>query len=147
MVSNKGRVYSVITSKCLCLLKGEYLSIDLCVRGVGDVRRSIHRLVASAFLPNPKHLPQVNHKDFNKYNNSLGNLEWCSAQHNNEHARAKSYHLLSPLGFLVEIFNLKKYCRDNGISSGLQGVASGALQQHKGWTLPVIFPQLTACPI
>ena len=42
----------------------------------------IHRLVAMAYLPNPENLPQVNHKDENKTNNCLQNLEWCDASYN-----------------------------------------------------------------
>lgn len=42
----------------------------------------VHRLVAKAFIPNPDNLPQVNHKDENKSNNSKDNLEWCSASYN-----------------------------------------------------------------
>ena len=42
----------------------------------------IHRLVAEAYIPNPENLPQVNHKDENKANNCLQNLEWCDASYN-----------------------------------------------------------------
>lgn len=47
--------------------------------------KRIHRLVAIAFIPNPKNLPQVNHKDGNKLNNNLENLEWTDNKSNTQH--------------------------------------------------------------
>ena len=46
----------------------------------------IHRVVASAFIQNPERKPDVNHKDGNKANNSITNLEWVTARENNLHA-------------------------------------------------------------
>lgn len=46
----------------------------------------IHRVVAQLFLPNPNNLPEVNHKDGDKTNNRVSNLEWVSMEDNREHA-------------------------------------------------------------
>lgn len=58
-----------------------YMMISL---SVGNVNKQnyIHRLVAEAFVPNPNNYPMVNHKDEDKANNSVDNLEWCTAKYN-----------------------------------------------------------------
>lgn len=46
----------------------------------------IHRLIGEAYIPNPFNLPIMNHKNGNKQDNALSNLEWCTYHHNNKHA-------------------------------------------------------------
>ena len=61
--------------------KDGYLRVGLWKNG--EVKKYlIHRLVAEAYIPNPEGLPQVNHKDENKENNCLQNLEWCDPKYN-----------------------------------------------------------------
>lgn len=51
----------------------------------------IHRLVAEAFIPNPNNHPYINHKDKNKTNNHIDNLEWCTPRQNTEHSYGTKY--------------------------------------------------------
>lgn len=71
----------------LCYLKG--YNVVMTSKEGRMQQYLVHRLVALAFLPNPDKFPDINHKDGNKQNNSLQNLEWCDKVHNMQHA-AKS---------------------------------------------------------
>ena len=90
-ISNLGRVKSYkmdkINGKIMNPYKTTkgYLQIDISLDGRARKNRrhlAIHRLVAIAFLPNPNNYPQVNHKDENKENNCVNNLEWCTNDYN-----------------------------------------------------------------
>lgn len=88
-VSSWGRVRNTETWKIIKPYKNHkgYLKVGLSRDGK-EYKFRVNRLVAIAFLPNPYNLPQVNHKDGNKENNSYTNLEWISDRGNKEHARA-----------------------------------------------------------
>lgn len=82
-VSSLGRIYSFYKKDVLKPKsngKGYYF-VYLCKKGEGKVFY-IHRLVAQAFIDNPNNYPEVNHKDENKENNGLHNLEWCDRKYN-----------------------------------------------------------------
>ena len=90
-VSNLGRVKSLngyhrkeIILKLRNNLYG-YLTIGLSKNNISK-RYKVHRLVAETFIPNPNNYEQVNHKDGNKLNNCIDNLEWCNRSYNMKHA-------------------------------------------------------------
>ena len=80
LVSNMGRVFSLITNR--------YLSLSFTSKGYLKVKLQgrteyVHRLVALAFIPNPEGYPQINHINEIKTDNRVDNLEWCSSKYNN----------------------------------------------------------------
>ena len=84
-VSDKGRVRSLKYGKerMLKLIRTPqgYLLVSLCKNGEHKMYY-VHRLVSQAFIPNQNNLPEVNHKDEDKENNSVHNLEWCTDKYN-----------------------------------------------------------------
>lgn len=62
-------------------IRGGYFHIQL-KKHSKSYNFTVHRLVAEHFIPNPEGLPFINHKDENKFNNRVDNLEWCTAKHN-----------------------------------------------------------------
>lgn len=94
-VSNRGNVLSlrfgkrkILKPQALKVTKekgGGYLRIGLHKDGIVKMVQ-ISRLVAAAFIPNPNNKPQINHKDGDKSNNCVDNLEWCTQKENNRHA-------------------------------------------------------------
>ena len=87
IIYKDGRILSLLTGKMISKrinTKG-YYAVNLCINGQCKTY-ALHRLVAISFLDNPRNLPQVNHKDGNKLNNKLENLEWVTAKENVVHA-------------------------------------------------------------
>lgn len=86
LISKTGRIFSKITNRYKVFNKStKYLRIDLYKNG--KVKWfSIHRLVALNFIPNPLKKLYVNHKDGNKLNNNVSNLEWVTHAENIQHS-------------------------------------------------------------
>lgn len=61
-----------------------YYQLSLSNNGI-PTKHKVHRLVAYTFLPNPNNYPHVNHKDEDKTNNAVSNLEWCDVKYNNNY--------------------------------------------------------------
>lgn len=89
IVSSDGHVYSTNTEGpsyyhkeiSQRLNKDGYLQVTVGLDGYRTQYR-VHRMVAEAFIPNPGNLPEVNHKDYNRTNNNVDNLEWCTHDDN-----------------------------------------------------------------
>ena len=64
------------------IAKMGYYMLDLHRYGSKRKRVYLHRVIAEAFIPNPDNLPCINHKDENKLNNNVDNLEWCTYAYN-----------------------------------------------------------------
>lgn len=108
-ISNIGRVKSEVSNIYLKLAKnrGGYLYVNLWKNGKGYVKK-IHRLVAIHFLKNSELKEQVNHKDCNKLNNRIDNLEWCSQLENMRHAYKNGIIPFSPLIEKMRKLNIHK---------------------------------------
>lgn len=76
---DKGRIIKIN------IQKGYYPMVGLSKNGKSHTKL-VHRLLAIAFIPNPENKPQVNHKDGNKQNNELSNLEWATEKENIAHS-------------------------------------------------------------
>ena len=85
LISDMGKIKNINTNKILQgTIRNGYQMVKLTVNKIKK-DYLVHRLVALTFLDNPLNLPQVNHKDKNKLNNSVDNLEWVSVQDNMIH--------------------------------------------------------------
>ena len=105
-ISSYGRVRKHYKNKKVKYLKPMKTNGYLCVELWKNRKRKrikIHRLVAIAFIPNTDNLPQVNHRDLNKENNNVENLEWisnrdnCLHYHKNKNKKNKLHNIADNL--------------------------------------------------
>lgn len=152
-ISNLGRVksykYDKINGKIMKPSKSTkgYLQLDLRLGGRKYYKRihlAIHRLVAEAFIPNPNNLPQVNHKDENKENNCVDNLEWCTNEYNSNYGTKsqrvaekirKPIYSVDENGEIEEFEGIQVAQREMFKRFGKKGNISGALNGRQNSSL------------
>ena len=85
-ISNLGRIRRIKTGRILSTRRsdGWYITVTL-YKDKKRYGKSLHRLVAETFVPNPYNLPEVNHIDEDKINNRADNLEFCDRKYNNNY--------------------------------------------------------------
>ena len=89
-INEEGQIYRLTNGNVKRYLKGNvnkggYIRVGLTNQGKTK-EHLVHRLVCETFLENIDNKPYVNHKDGNKQNNNLNNLEWCTAKENSQHS-------------------------------------------------------------
>ena len=162
-VSNLGNVKSLdryipYSNGKLVFYKGKILKPILDKYGYNTVnlhkfinreQKKVHRLVAEAFISNPDNLPLINHKDENKENNCVDNLEWCDTNYNNNygsrnekisvsntnhHLRSKQVAQYTLDGELVKIWPSTNECGRNGFCQNVVSVCCrGERKTYKGY--------------
>lgn len=144
-VEEDGRVFSKKSNRYLkpFKMKNGYYVINL-----GKYNRElVHRLVAKVYLENPNQFKEVNHKDGNKENNHMSNLEWCTRQQNCQHAHdlglnyakkgSNNVNSLLTEDQVLEIRRLHKTkiysCRQIGEMFGVKGSTIDYIVNYKAW--------------
>lgn len=153
-VSDSGEVRNLKSLRVLSPKRAGAGYLQVCL-GAGNYRY-VHRLVAQAFVANPQGLPQVNHLDGVKPNNTAENLAWCSASENARHAyatglldetackkpqrgaehhRARAVVMSSDSGHIqITYHTISSASKETGIDySTIHGALTGKFKQAGGW--------------
>lgn len=114
--------------------KNGYLTVKL-----GNRTFILHRLVAETFLPNPNNYKEVNHKDENKTNNVVSNLEWCDRKYNVNYGTrtekcSKKVYQYTLDGKFVKEWKSTRECDRNGFNHGaVAACCRGELKKYKNF--------------
>ena len=152
-VSNLGSVKSLTLFKKILKPyadKDGYFQVILYKNKTRKLQR-VHRLVAQAFIPNENHYPQVNHKDENKQNNCVENLEWCTNDYNIHYGTAiarisqskmKKVLQISTTGEIVNKWDsVQEAAKDLGIGRSTlfrRCLSSSKPRKYKNYTFKIV---------
>ena len=151
-VSSLGNVRNKKTKRILKpALRGGYTFVGLCKDSKGKTF-PVHRLVATAFIPNPENKPQVNHIDKVRNNNCVNNLEWCSASQNSAH---RSQGVIQTTNQYVKVWRINKETNEklqkyNSIEEASKwlynnNLATSELQYRSGISTVIRGKAITSC--
>ena len=149
-ISNYGRIKNITKDRLLSPINNGvgYYRVELRRNNVGK-KQYIHRMVAEAFLLNPHKKAEVNHKDGNRSNNHVSNLEWVTSSENTKHAvykgtlkawgnKAKPIEAISiETGTVIKFATISEAEREIG-SKHITDVLKGKRSQCKGYTFRYI---------
>jgi hypothetical protein len=109
---------------------GGYLNVAL-MNNDGSVKfHRVNRIVALAFIPNPNKKKHVNHKDENRQNNHVDNLEWMTPSENNIHSKSKKLYLYNNKGELVKVYRYTRECVADGFNQGHVAACARHTEMH-----------------
>jgi len=150
MIKSLPRYYSPTETILAPFLRRGYPSVGLTIKG--DCKfHTVHKIVANAFLLNEENKPQINHKDGDKTNNHVSNLEWVTAKENVQHAlatglnkaigkthyKSKKGYILSPFKQLFYVDCATEFSKVHGLDKWcLSRVMRGERPHHKQWRPP-----------
>lgn len=124
MATEDGQIWSVRSNKFLKQRKRSdgYMQVTLC-EGNERHQEYVHRLVASAFVPNPDGHNVVNHMDEDRSNNNAANLEWCTYEHNSSWGNCKKKQCetvgLEKLQHLARMASVKRRRKVKNLDTGV----------------------------
>lgn len=128
-VSNWGRIWSSRKQRYMKPYDNKgYLRVDLIAKNGKRKQEFVHRLVALTFIDNPENYTIVNHKDENKTNNCVENLEWCSREYNNNYG-TRNQRIAETMKYKIIVYD--KNDNEIGYYNGTAEAAE-ALGVHKG---------------
>lgn len=142
-ISNKGNVKNVISGKILKPNKNKkgYLQVQLS-KNNKKITTRIHRLVGMMFIPNPDNKPYINHKNGDKTDNDVGNLEWSTHTENIRHAFEHKLIKTEKPVVIINIENGEKTTFEstsecsrflNSNNGSVNRVLKGKRNKHKGY--------------